>query len=67
MQGVTTATPMASLALCVGNTSLDWLSTPEWWAQPTAYTFDHYTVAPDAVDQDDREFNNKAERVKQKL
>jgi hypothetical protein len=31
------------------------------------YTFDHYAVAPDAVDQDGREFNNKAERVKQKL
>jgi hypothetical protein len=32
-----------------------------------AYTFDHYTIAPDAVDQDGREFNNKAERVKQEL
>jgi hypothetical protein len=32
-----------------------------------AYTFDHYIVAPDAVDQDGREFNNKAERVKQEL
>jgi hypothetical protein len=32
-----------------------------------AYTFDHYTVAPDAVDRDGREFNNKAERVKQEL
>jgi hypothetical protein len=32
-----------------------------------AYTFNHYIVAPDAVDQDSREFNNKAERVKQKL
>jgi hypothetical protein len=31
------------------------------------YTFDRYTVAPDAVDQDGREFNNKAERVKQEL
>jgi hypothetical protein len=31
------------------------------------YTFDHYTVAPDAIDRDDREFNNKAERVKQEL
>jgi hypothetical protein len=30
-----------------------------------AYTLDHYVVAPDAVDRDDREFNNKAERVKQ--
>jgi hypothetical protein len=28
------------------------------------YTFDHYAVAPNAVDRDDREFNNKAERVK---
>ena len=32
-----------------------------------AYTFDHYAIAPDAVDRDDREFNNKAERVKQEL
>jgi hypothetical protein len=32
-----------------------------------AYTFDHYGVAPEAVDRDDREFNNKAERVKQEL
>jgi hypothetical protein len=32
-----------------------------------AYTFDHYVVAPNAVDRDDREFNNKAERLKQKL
>jgi hypothetical protein len=32
-----------------------------------AFTFDHYAVAPDAVDRDDREFNNKAERVKQEL
>jgi hypothetical protein len=31
------------------------------------YTFDHYAVAPDAVDRDSREFNNKAERVKQEL
>jgi hypothetical protein len=31
-----------------------------------AYTFDHYSVAPDVVDQDGREFN-KAERVKQEL
>jgi hypothetical protein len=31
------------------------------------YTFDHYVVAPDAVDRDDREFNSKAERVKQEL
>jgi hypothetical protein len=31
-----------------------------------AYTFDfdHHVVAPDALDRDDREFNNKAERVK---
>jgi hypothetical protein len=32
-----------------------------------AYTFDHYAVTPDAVDRNDREFNNKAERVKQEL
>jgi hypothetical protein len=32
-----------------------------------AYSFDHYAVAPDAVDRDGREFNNKAERVKQEL
>jgi hypothetical protein len=32
-----------------------------------SYTFDHYVVAPDAVDRDDREFNNKAARVKQEL
>ena len=32
-----------------------------------AYTFDHYTVAPDAVDRNDRESNNKAEWVKQEL
>jgi hypothetical protein len=32
-----------------------------------AFTFDHYAVAPDAVDRDDREFNNKAERVNQEL
>jgi hypothetical protein len=32
-----------------------------------AFTFDHYAVALDVVDQNDREFNNKAERVKQEL
>jgi hypothetical protein len=32
-----------------------------------AYTFDHYTAAPDAEDRDGRVFNNKAERVKQEL
>jgi hypothetical protein len=32
-----------------------------------SYTFDHYVVAPNLVDRDDREFNNKAERVKQEL
>jgi hypothetical protein len=32
-----------------------------------AYTFDHYVVAPDEVDRDDREFNIKAEWVKQEL
>jgi hypothetical protein len=31
------------------------------------YSFDHYVVAPDAVDRDDTEFNNKAERMKQEL
>jgi hypothetical protein len=31
------------------------------------YTFDHYAVAPNAVDRDDREFNNKTERVKKEL
>jgi hypothetical protein len=31
------------------------------------YTFDHKVIAPDAVDRDGREFNNKAERVKQEL
>jgi hypothetical protein len=31
------------------------------------YNFDHYAVAPDAVDRDGREFNNKAEWVKQEL
>jgi hypothetical protein len=32
-----------------------------------AYTFDLYVVAPDAVDRDNRGFNNKAERVQQEL
>jgi hypothetical protein len=32
-----------------------------------SYTFDHYAVAPDAVDRDNREFNNKAELVKQEV
>jgi hypothetical protein len=32
-----------------------------------AYNFDHYVVAPDAVDRYGWEFNNKAERVKQEL
>jgi hypothetical protein len=32
-----------------------------------AYTFHHYAVAPDVVDRYGREFNNKAERVKQEL
>jgi hypothetical protein len=31
------------------------------------YSFDHYAVAPNVVDQDDQEFNNKVERVKQEL
>ena len=33
----------------------------------TTYTFDHYTIVPDGVDQDGRKFNNNAERVKQEL
>jgi hypothetical protein len=32
-----------------------------------AYTFVHYVVTPDAVDRDDREFNNKEEWVKQEM
>jgi hypothetical protein len=32
-----------------------------------AYTFDHYALAPNAVDRDGREFDTKAERVKQEL
>jgi hypothetical protein len=28
------------------------------------YSFDHYTIAPDAVDRDDKKFNKKAEWVK---
>jgi hypothetical protein len=32
-----------------------------------ADTFGHYTIAHNAVDRDGREFNNKAERVKQEL
>jgi hypothetical protein len=35
-------------------------------SSPT-YSFNHYAVVPDAVDRDDKEFNNKAERVKQEL
>jgi hypothetical protein len=31
------------------------------------YSFNHYVVAPDAVDRDDRLFNNKVERWKQEL
>jgi hypothetical protein len=31
------------------------------------YTLDNYAVALDAVDRDDREFNNKAKRVNQEL
>jgi hypothetical protein len=31
------------------------------------YSFDHHAVGPDAVDQDARRFNNKAERVKGEL
>jgi hypothetical protein len=32
-----------------------------------AYIFDHYTVAPDVVDREGQEFNNKTDRVKQEL
>jgi hypothetical protein len=32
-----------------------------------AYAFDHHVVSHDEVDRDGREFNNKAERVKQEL
>jgi hypothetical protein len=63
MQGVTATTPIASSALCVGNTSLARLVEYVGVTGPT-YTFNHYTVAPDAVDRDGREFNNNAERVK---
>jgi hypothetical protein len=63
MLGVMVATPMASSACCAGNTSLDWLINAG--VTGPAYTFDHYAVAPNAVDRDDKEFNNKAERVKQ--
>jgi hypothetical protein len=63
--GVMVTIPMASSACCAGNTSLDWLSTRG--VTGLAYTFDHYAVAPDAVDRDNREFNNKSERVKQEL
>ena len=33
----------------------------------SAYSFDHYTAAPDAADRARRVFNNKAEQVKQEL
>jgi hypothetical protein len=32
-----------------------------------AYSFDHYIVASNVVDRDDRQFNNKAEQVKEEL
>jgi hypothetical protein len=32
-----------------------------------AYSFDHYVIAPDAVDLDGRQFNNKAEQAKQEM
>jgi hypothetical protein len=32
-----------------------------------AYTFDHYSIAPDAEDLHGREFINKAERVTEEL
>jgi hypothetical protein len=31
------------------------------------YSFNLYAVAPDAVDRDERQFNNKAEQVKQEM
>jgi hypothetical protein len=31
------------------------------------YSFDHYVIVPNAVDQDDKQYNNKAERVKQEM
>jgi hypothetical protein len=65
MLGVIVATPMASSACCAGNISLDWLSMRG--VTGPAYSFDHYAVALDPVDRDDREFNNKAEQVKQEL
>jgi hypothetical protein len=65
MLGVIVATPMASSAFCAGNTSLDWLSTRG--VTGPAYNFDHYAVALDVVDRDGREFNKKAEWVKQEL
>jgi hypothetical protein len=39
------------------------------YAQVTSptYSFDYYVIAPDVVDRDGREFNNKADRVKQEL
>jgi hypothetical protein len=58
---------MASSACCAGNTSLDLWSTLYAGVTGPAFTFDHYAVALDAVDRDGREFNNKAERVKQEL
>jgi hypothetical protein len=61
MQGVTAATPMASSTICIGNTSLDLLNAG---VMGLAYCFDHYVITPDAVDGDNKQFNNKTERVK---
>jgi hypothetical protein len=66
MQGVTAASPMASSAFCLGREHFPGLVEYVGVTGPT-YSFDHYAVALDAVHRDDREFNNKAERVKQEL
>jgi hypothetical protein len=31
------------------------------------YSFDHYAIAPNAIDREGRIFNNKVERMKQEL
>jgi hypothetical protein len=65
MLGVIVASPMASSA-CFAWKHFPGLVEYAGVTGP-AYTFDHYTVAPDVVDRDGREFNNKAEQVKQEL
>jgi hypothetical protein len=55
---------MASSTFYAGNTSLDWLSTP---GDGPSLHLRSLCRRPDAVDWDDREFNNKAEPVKQEL